>query len=150
MVTLARGNLSAGVQTIHGRMQAFRRKGKRYHLMTFQYLLGKVYFEMAVQRRPMRYRMILKNLPFLIRHFPFASRKAELNFKQALAEAESIGAKGVAGQIYFDMAQLYEARGKRDLAKASSDRCIAIFQTCGADAYLGKARAFVSERGMQK
>lgn len=148
MVTLARGNLGAGVQTIHDRMQIFRTKGKRYHLMTFQYLLGKVYFELAMQRRPMRFRMILKNLPFLIRHSPFASRKAEMHFKQALVEAESIGAMGIAGQIYSDMAQLYEARGKRDLAKESSDRSITIFQACDANVYLRKAKSFATERGL--
>ena len=149
MVTLTRGNLGAGVRTILDRMEAFRAKGKRYHLMTFQYLLGKVYSGMALQQEPLRLGLILKNLPFLIRHLPFASRKAEMNFKQTLVEAEAIGAMGIAGQIYFDLAQLYAARGKRALAKDACDRCIAIFQACDANVYLAKARAFVTERGLQ-
>jgi class 3 adenylate cyclase/tetratricopeptide (TPR) repeat protein len=148
MVNLARGNISAGVHTITDRMASFKRKGKQYHLMTFQYLLGKVYFQMAVQKGPLAFSQILKNLPFLIRHLPFASRKAEINFKQAVRMAESIGAMGVAGQIYFDLAQLYTARKKQALAKASVERCISIFRACDADVYLEKARAFVVERGL--
>jgi class 3 adenylate cyclase/tetratricopeptide (TPR) repeat protein len=149
MVTLARGNLGAGVLTILDRMEAFRNKGKRYHLMTFQYLLGKVYFEMAIHRRPLSVRLVLKNFFFLIRHLPFASRKAERNFKEALAAAESIGAMGIAGQIYFDMAQLYAVLGKSLLAKQSCDRSIAIFQACDANVYLEKANDFATERGLK-
>jgi hypothetical protein len=54
MVMLARGNLRAGVHTILERMAIFKRKGKRYHLMTFQYLLGKVYCQMVLQRGGVR------------------------------------------------------------------------------------------------
>lgn len=145
MVTLARGNLGAGFKTIHDRMETFRTKGKRYHWVTFQYLLGKVHFEMALQRRPMRVGLILKNLPFLIRHAPFAYRKAEKIYKAALSTAESIGAMDIAGQMYFDLAQLYVAKSKRDLAKEVSHRSMAIFRACDADVYLEQASTFATE-----
>jgi tetratricopeptide (TPR) repeat protein len=149
MVALARGDLGAGVLKITDRMETFRTKGKRYHLMTFQYLLGKVYFEMALHRKPLSVRLVLKNFFFLMRHLPFVSRKAERYFKKALATAESIGAMGIAGQIYFDMAQLYASLGKPLLAKQSFDRCVPIFQACDADVYLEKANAFAAESGLK-
>ena len=142
MVMLARGNLRAGVHTILERMAIFRRKGKRYHLMTFQFLLGKVYCQMVLQPGGVPLSLIAKNLPFLIRHRPFAARKAEKNFKEAVMMAESMGAMGIAAQIHFDLAQLYAAKRKIPLARVSAERCIAIFQACDANVYLEKAKAF--------
>jgi hypothetical protein len=123
-------------------MAIFRRKGKRYHLMTFQYLLGKVYCQMVLQPGGVPLSLIVKNLPFLIHHRPFAARKAEKNFKEAVMMAESMGAMGIAGQIYFDLAQLYATQRKISSARASAERCIAIFQACDANVYLEKAKAF--------
>jgi hypothetical protein len=111
--------------------------------MTFQYLLGKVYCQMVLQRGGLPLSLIAKNLPFLIRHRPFAARKAEKNFKAAVMMAESMGAMGIAGQIHFDLAQLYAAKKKISLARVSAERCIAIFQACDANVYLEKAEAFV-------
>jgi hypothetical protein len=111
--------------------------------MTFQYLLGKVYCQMVSQRGGLPLSLIAKNLPFLIRHRPFAARQAEKSFKEAVTMAESMGAMGVAGQIYFDLAQLYAAQRKTALARGAAERCIAIFQACDANVYLEKAQVFV-------
>jgi hypothetical protein len=116
--------------------------------MTFQYLLGKVYCQMVLQRGGLPLRLIAKNLPFIIRHRPFAARQAEKNFKEAVMMAESMGAMGVAGQIYFDLAQLYAAKRKTAFAMGSAERCIAIFQACDANVYLEKAEAFVRRHGL--
>jgi hypothetical protein len=112
-------------------------------MMTFQYLLGKVYFQIVLRRGGLPPSLIVKNLPFLIRHRPFAARQAEKNFKETVMMAESMGAMGNAGQIYFDLAHLYAAQRKIPLARESAERCIAIFQSCDANVYLEKAEAFV-------
>jgi len=146
MVALARGNLRRGVHIIRDRMAAFRAKGKRYHYMTFQYLLGKVYLELMLRKRDPDLGMMLKNLPFVLRHMPLAARKAQVNFKQAAATAEGIGAMGVAGQIFFDMARLYAARRQKLLAGEAAQRAVAIFQHCHAEVHLESVRQFLIEQ----
>ncbi|MGD9332506.1 MAG: hypothetical protein PVJ53_14425, partial [Desulfobacterales bacterium] len=146
MVSLARGHLAAGVDRIFERMAVFKTHGKQYHLMTFQYLLGKVFLRLALKQGGLRLRLIGRNLIFLMRHLPFAARKAEINFQKAVRMAESIGALGVAGEIHFDLARLYTARHQRVPALESIDRSIAHFQRCHADVHLAQARKFRKER----
>jgi len=145
MVTLAKGNLARGVRMIADRMAQFKESGKQYHVMTFTYLLGRVYGQLAMKQGPRHWRLLLRNLPFLIRHMPLAARKAETHFKKAVTMAESIGAMGIAGQIYFDMAQLYDRWKRKDLSRQYLNRSITIFQDCKADIYLEKAQRYGRE-----
>jgi len=146
LVSLARGNLRNGVRIIMERMAVFRSGGKHYHVMTFTYLLGRVYWQLTPKRGAGSWRMVWKNLPFLLQQTPFATRKAESNFKQALAMAEAMGAMGIAGQICFDMAQLYADRKKTARARAFAERSGAIFRDCGAETHLENVTRFIAER----
>ena len=58
-----------------------------------------------------------------------------------------MGARGVAGQIAFDLALLYDHMAKKDLAMEYAGRSVAIFRDCHAEGYLEKARRFIAERG---
>jgi tetratricopeptide (TPR) repeat protein len=146
MVALAQGNLAAGIKTISDRMDTFKAKGKTYHVMTFTYLLGKVYWQLAMKKGPLNWRLLVKNLPFLVRHLPIAARMAEAYFQEALAMAESMGAEGIAGQIHFDMAQLYDRARKTGAARQCLHRSIAVFQVCEADMHLQEALRYARER----
>ena len=113
--------------------------------MTFTYLLGRVYWQLAMRKGPLNWRLIVKNMTFLLRHIPFAARRAETYFEKAIAMAESINAKGVAGQIYFDMAQLHDRLNKKDAARRCINRSIALFQDCEADVHLETAMHYARE-----
>jgi hypothetical protein len=52
---------------------------------------------------------------------------------------------GIAGQIYFDMAQLYDRWKQKDLSRQYLNRSITIFQDCKADIYLEKAQRYGRE-----
>jgi len=144
MVMLARGRLNTGFRTIQERMDHFRRQGKRYHCMTFQYVLGRVYLHLALRKGPLKPAVIARNLVFLLHRMPMAARKAEWHLSQAAALAESMGAMGMAGQVLLDMAQLKAARRQKAPARQAADRAVAFFQRCHADVYLEKAQTFIA------
>ncbi len=143
MVALARGRLSRGFRIVQQQMADFESKGKRYHLLTFHYLVGQIYSRLAMDRNVPGLRFLWRNGWFLLRHRPLAARRAERMFDRALAQAESIGALGIAGQIYHDKARLYAALGKRECAREAAERCVAIFQEGEARGHLERARSLL-------
>ena len=143
MVTLARGNLDEGVRIIRERMQAFKEGGKCYHYLTFDYLLGKIFLQIATRQRGLNFSMIRRNLSFLLRHAPMAARKAEDHFRRTISMAESLGAKGILGQACLDLGRLYQNRDQFEEARIYLERSIAVFRKCRADVFSQEALALL-------
>ena len=74
--------------------------------------------------------IILKNIWFLIRNVPVASKKAEHHFYKAIEGAKEMGAKSFLGQAYLDLGLLYKTKKKTDKAKECISKSIRLFEEC--------------------
>ena len=70
--------------------------------------------------------------------------KAEKHFNKALEITKEIGAKGLRGQIYFDLGHLYKNHDNHEKAKECILNAIEAFEECDAHAFLKRARELLS------
>lgn len=144
LVGLAKGEVGAGVRAIRRHMEAFRAGGKRYHFLTFEYLLGKVYLQIALRQGAFSLPQVLRNLAFLAVALPKAGRMAEHYLEEALRLAGEIGARGIAGQAHLDLALLWKARKAIAPAREHAAAGVRLFAACEADVFLDQARALLA------
>jgi tetratricopeptide (TPR) repeat protein len=84
--------------------------------------------------------IMAKNIGFLVKTVPFATKKAEKHFNKAIELLKEIGAKGYLGQVYLSLGLLYKASKRTDPARQSILEAINIFQECEAEGYLKQAK----------
>ena len=95
---------------------------------------------MIQNKAPKDFRVITKNIGFLIKTIPFAAKKAEHHYQSAIQTAEEIGAKGVLAQACLDLGLLYKVKKRNDEARQYISNAVKIFEECGAYAFLEQAR----------
>jgi tetratricopeptide (TPR) repeat protein len=81
-----------------------------------------------------------KNVGFLIKNVPFASKRAEEHFNRAIEVAKEIGAKGTMGMAYHDFGLLHRTKGKTEQARECISEAIQIFKQTDAEKFLKQAR----------
>ena len=105
-----------------------------------EYILGRVYLQIVERAAPMSLSRILNNLGFLVKNVPFASKKAEHHFDQAIKVAEEIGAKNTLGQAYLNLGLLHKAKNRREKATECLSKAIEVFEQCEAKGFLRQAK----------
>ena len=105
-----------------------------------EYVLGKVYSQIVEGSGPISLSTMAKNIGFLIKNVPFASKKAEDHFNRAIEVAKEIGAKGTMGMAYLDLGLLYRMKGKTEQAKKCISEAIQIFDQSEAEGFLKQAK----------
>jgi tetratricopeptide (TPR) repeat protein len=81
-----------------------------------------------------------KNIGFLVKNVPFASKKAEEHFNRAIEVAKEIGTKGTMGMAYLDLGLLYRTKGKTEQARKCLSEAIQIFEQTEAEGFLKQAK----------
>jgi len=140
IVSIAKGNLSQGIRIVEDTLSVFLENENKYRYATTEYFLGRVYFQIVQGAGPRRLSVVAKNLGFLIRNIPFASKKAEDHFNKAIEVAKEIGAKGILGQAYLNLGLLHKAKGRTKQAKKCVSEAIQLFEKCTAKVYLKQAK----------
>ncbi|MBW1927643.1 MAG: hypothetical protein JRJ13_00635 [Deltaproteobacteria bacterium] len=140
IVTLASGNIRDGVRILQEVIAISKANERQYVAAIFEYILGKVYLEMSIERKIERVRLSVRNVVFLLSNFLRASKKAENYFTDAMDLANQIGAKLLAGQIGADLGLFYHRTGKEEKAKAYIIESIKLLERCGTNAYLEEAK----------
>jgi tetratricopeptide (TPR) repeat protein len=105
-----------------------------------EYTLGSVYLQIVERAAPMSLSTVAKNISFLVKNVPFASKKAEEHFSKAIEVAEEIGAKGILARAYLGLGLLFKATKRRDQARDCIFQAIQVFEECGAEGPLKKAK----------
>jgi tetratricopeptide (TPR) repeat protein len=82
---------------------------------------------------------ILKNIGFLIKNVPSASRKAEYHFNKAIETAKEIEANGYMAHAYLDLGLFHKAKNRKQQASRCISEAIKLFEQCGAVVYLKQA-----------
>jgi tetratricopeptide (TPR) repeat protein len=143
---IAKGHMKQGIRMLEELRQTLIRNQRRVWCALTDYILGKVYSQIATGPPP-AFSIIAKNIGFLVRNVPFAGKKAEEHFNKAIEVAKEIGAKGILGQAYLDLGLLHKARRRKDQASKCLSESIQIFEECEAKGYLAQAKEALASLG---
>jgi tetratricopeptide (TPR) repeat protein len=137
---IAKGHMREGLGMIEDACQSLLDNDRKYFYSMSEYVLGKVFLNIVERAGPMSLSTMAKNIGFLIKNVPFASKKAEEHFNRAIEVAKEIGAKGTMGEAYLDLGLLYRTKGKTEQAKKCISEAIQIFEQTEADGFLKQAK----------
>ena len=131
VLLIAKGQMSQGMTMIE-EVRAGCLKNERVTLLgVTEYVLGRIFMQIAQPDKPVSLPTIARNLPFLVMNIPGAARKAETHLRKAIEHCEKIGAHGILGQAYLDLGLLKKKKGKTDEARKHIAKAISLFETLG-------------------
>ncbi len=137
---ILKGHMSQGLKMIEAARQSCIQNQRMTVVASIEYLLGRVYFLLAQRAGPTSLSIMAKNIGFLVRNVPFASRKAEDHFNRAIEISKEIGAKPVLGSSYLDLGLLHRVKGKKEQARECISEAIQVFEQCDAEGYVREAK----------
>jgi tetratricopeptide (TPR) repeat protein len=146
---IAKGRMSRGLTLLEKGQRTCLENQRQTAYARSEYVLGKVYSQMAKGSAPISLSTVAKNIGFLVKNVPFASRKAEEHFNRAIEVAKEIGAKGTMGMAYLDLGLLHRTKGKTEQARECICEAIQIFEQTEAEEFLKQAKealASIEER----
>jgi class 3 adenylate cyclase/tetratricopeptide (TPR) repeat protein len=138
-ISIAKGQMSLGLKRLKDGKQELLMNGNMLFYLQCEYILGKVFSQIAVGAEPISLSKISKNIGFLVKSVPFASKKAEGHFKKVIEVAGEMGAKTILGGAYFDLGLLHKVKGRVDQAKKCISKAVRIFKECEAEILLEHA-----------
>jgi len=137
---IAKGQMSQGLKLLEEMQRDCLENQWRPRYARSEYVLAKVYSQIVEGSRPISLSTMAKNVGFLIKNVPFASKKAEEHFSRSIEVAKEIGAKGMMGMAYLDLGLLYRMKRKTERAKKCLSEAIRIFEQTEAEIYLKQAK----------
>jgi predicted ATPase/class 3 adenylate cyclase len=147
VVTVAKGFMSNGFQTIEDARQSFQRSGNQWYLARCEWILGGIFLQMVEEAKSINLSTVAKNIGFLLKSAPLASKKAADHFNRAIEIASEIGAKGIMGDAYFSLGRLHKAKGRKEKARVCMLEAIHYFTQCEAEGYLMQAKEALASLG---
>ena len=139
VVSIMKGNIRQGINKIHKMIHIFNENGRKPWVAISEHTLGKIYLHLAEKHKPINLSIIAKNIFFLIRNLPVATKKAEKHINKAINIAQEIGANGILGQAYLDLGILHKIQKRDDKARECLERAIHFLKQTEADVYLKQA-----------
>ena len=136
---IAKGHMRQGIGILEKAQQVLIRNQRRVFYGSSEHILGLVYSQIATGPTP-AFSIMAKNIGFLVKNVPFASKKAEEHFNKAIEVLKEIGAKGFLGAVYLDMGLFYKARKRTGQARECISKAIQVFEECEAEVYLAQAK----------
>jgi tetratricopeptide (TPR) repeat protein len=90
---------------------------------------------------------LARNIAFVIREVPFAAKKAEDHFNEAISVAKEAGLTTFLGQAYLNLGLLHKLKGKTVKARECISNALGVFEQCDAELYLKQAREALASLG---
>jgi tetratricopeptide (TPR) repeat protein len=147
VVWIAEGRMGDGMARIEELRKQWLEHERRYFYTVSEHLLGMVYLQMAQGGGDLSISTLLSNLGFLVKHVPFAGRKAERHFSRAIDLGTEIGANAIVGQAYLDLGRLHKAKKRKEKARECLAKAIKYFELCEAGTFLKQAREELQSLG---
>jgi tetratricopeptide (TPR) repeat protein len=138
-IMIAKGEMGLGLKQLENGSQKLAKSGNIICSLMCDYILASVFSQIAGRSAPINLGLIAKNIGFLVKNVPVASRKAERLYKNVIAAAEEMGFMPIAGGACLDLGLLYKALKRRELAKEYISKASDVFKQCGSDVYLKQA-----------
>jgi tetratricopeptide (TPR) repeat protein len=145
-VLIAQGRMSQGMELLDKARQMINKSHRKGCESFYDYTLGKTYAIIATGPKP-GLSIMAKNIGFLMKNVPFASKKAVEHFNRAIEVSKKIGAKGPLGLAYLDLGMFYKSKKETDQARACLAEAIRIFEQNGAKIYLKQGKEALASLG---
>jgi tetratricopeptide (TPR) repeat protein len=140
VLLIAKGQMSQGLKLLEeGQRECLENQWRNVYARS-EYVLGKVYSQIVEGSGPISLSTMAKNIGFLFKNVPFASKKADEHFNRAIEVAKEIGAKGTMGMAYLDLGLLYRMKGKTEQTRKCILEAIQIFEQTEAEGFLKQAK----------
>ena len=143
---IAQGRMSQGMELLDKARQMIDKSHRKGCESFFDYTLGKTYSLIATGPKP-GLSIMAKNIGFLMKNVPSASKKAVEHFTRAVEVSKKIGAKSTLGLAHLDLGMFYKSKKETDKARACLSDAIRIFEENGAEIYLKQAKEALASLG---
>jgi tetratricopeptide (TPR) repeat protein len=137
-ILIAKGHMQQGTILLEKAQKTLIRNQRKVNYALSEYILGEVNSQIATGPKP-SLSIMAKNIGFLVKNVPFATKKSEEHFSKAIELFKEIGAKVYLGQVYLSQGLLYKASKRTDQARQSILEAINLFQECEAEVWLIQA-----------
>jgi class 3 adenylate cyclase len=144
VVWFAQGHMAKGLQKIQQEQRSAIENQKKGSYVFCDNLLGKIYLQMVARSKPVPKSVLARNIGFLIKTIPFASKKAEYHLNRAIKMAEEIGNKARLAASLLDLGLLHKAKGRIAEARECIAKSIQIFEQTGAETNLQQAKQILA------
>jgi len=136
---IAKGRMSQGLKILaEARQNLIINQRKTWYAIS-DYILGKVYSQIATGPKP-NFLVMSKNIGFLLKNVPLAGKKAEEHFNKAIELFKELGAEAFLGSSYLELGLLFKAKKKAEKGIKYISKAIKIFEQQGAKEYLRQAK----------
>jgi class 3 adenylate cyclase/tetratricopeptide (TPR) repeat protein len=140
------GDMEKGLTMLHDARQIFLENQRLPFYSQIEYSLGSVYSQIAMGPSP-KFSIMARNIGFLAKNVPFASKKAEEHFDKAIEVAREVGAKGILATAYLELGMLHKAKKRSDQARECLTKAIKIFEENQSKVYLKQAKEALTSLG---
>ena len=145
-ILIAKGQMKQGTELMEKTRKTLLRNQRRVQYALSEYILGEVNLQIATGPKP-TLSVMAKNIGFLVKNVPFASKKAEEHFIKAIELLKEIGVKGYLGLSYLSLGLLYKSSKRTDQAKQCILKAIDLFEECEAEVFLKQANDVLDSLG---
>ena len=143
---IAQGRMDEGMKLLEEANKMIHEGKMRDREPFYDYTLGKVFSLITTGPKP-SFSIMAKNIRFLAKNVPFASRKAMEHFNRAIEVSKSIGMNSVLCLAYMDVGLFHKWKKENKQAKECLKAAIEILERSGASPSLEQARDALASLG---
>jgi class 3 adenylate cyclase/tetratricopeptide (TPR) repeat protein len=140
LVSIVKGHMRQGLKVFEEGKRAALENERLCAYVQYEYVLGSVYTQIAEGSAKVDLAIMAKNVSFLLKSVPFASKKAEEHFNKAIETANEVGAKGMLGRVYLHLGLLHRSKKRKDQAKVCISEAIRLLEETGGETCLRQAK----------
>lgn len=140
LVLIAKGELDKGVAVVEEAIETYREMGSKWRISVAYLLLGNIFLKMVLGEGSKDFSYYARNIRFLVKNIPVASKRTENFFIKAIEISREIGATGILGQASLGLGILHKSKGRTDKSRKYILDAIESFEKCEAGEYLKQAR----------
>jgi class 3 adenylate cyclase/tetratricopeptide (TPR) repeat protein len=133
LALIGKGEMSQGLDLIQEGKAYCRTNDSIWGIAMAELVLGNLYYQLAYGERSGDVSILINNLGFLAKNIPFASRKSESHFVEAIEFARRCDGRGLLGQAHLGLGLLYRAKKMEADAKKHLSEAANIFKAIESD-----------------
>jgi tetratricopeptide (TPR) repeat protein len=141
LLWISRGRIGKGMNLLYEAREFNLRNELKCSYGLSEYTLGRIYQGMALGEGNVNLATMLKNIGFLLKTIPFATRRAETHLRKAIEVSREIRAKGILASALLDLGNLHKAKGRIGQAREHIAEAVQLFEECKAGNYLSQAKS---------
>jgi tetratricopeptide (TPR) repeat protein len=127
---IIKGQMTKGFRMLSGLDSVFIANEARLTYAYSEFIRGIVYTQLAFPTAPVRLSLLVKNSGFIVRHMPFAARKAIAHYNKSAQICRDCGFNGTLGKVYLELGRLYQRKGKKELARENLSSAVRLCREC--------------------